>query len=187
MPLEYPSLVLSETLVLPVSSTAASYGISAPGYTQSVSTALGAIDCQHAQTANIRFFIDGSNNNTFTCRIYGRSGTVGGLDFQMTYLGLATCTAGTAHGSSGGTVTLAQLFVDTIVWTPSSAATSPTGPMTTISTARGTSPGVAHSPADNTIATLELNELCGAQSLYFDFNTGGSATGMNALVELSRN
>lgn len=195
-PLPYPNLTSAATRVMATSSTGAAYAISAGGYTQTGPSTVntGIIEIGSAQSVDIQFF-GNADNATFDCRIWAKiphaNTTVNTADFELRYLGLAAVTCGSITGSASASVgppsavSATEYIADTITWTPSSAATSPTGPGVISAAAKGLSSGSAYSPANNTPAVLYLTNLDGATSLVFDFLVG-TATAANALCMVGR-
>ena len=189
-PIPYPNLTSPSTRVMATSSTGLAYAISGGQYTQTGPSTVntGTVEIGSAQSADIEFF-GNANNATFDCRIWAKiphANTTGNtLDFKLRYLGVANVVCGSITGSTNGAVSATEYIADTIVWTPSSAATSPTGPGTTSAAAKGLSSGAAHSPADNTPAILYLTNLDGATGLVFDFLVV-TATAANAMCMAGR-
>lgn len=125
-------------------------------------------------TAQFLFYATGSDNNTFSARVYGwsRVGPVDQDPNKNIYVPVMICEvaltiSSTLPGVAGCQVVATELFADTITLTTGNTAkctiTSPTG--------------------DVSAACLEV-DFTGFPVLEVVFSTGSSATDMNALYRL---
>jgi len=123
-----------------------------------------------------------------SARVWGvtkGSNASGGLsDCRIEYLGLAASTLSVAVGAaaSGVLVLNSERLADTLVWTVSTTATTPKGPMAVIETAYNEGASAAYSPADDTPAHLHLPSLGRFDGLILEFGPLTNATGVNALI-----
>jgi len=172
--------------------------ISTAGAAQALTSARKAMPWASAATfpiepvtgsARVSFF--GTVNNA-TCDvhvwgvIYGRGNGKPETDFRMEYLGKAAIVIGNTPGCAGSAATdapvgSAELMADTIVWTPSTTATTPKGPMSVLETAMNEGVAAAYSPANDTPAHLVLPSLGRFHGLIFEFAVASSGL-VNALV-----
>ena len=129
---------------------------------------------------SVRFYASGADNATVDYKLWSvyavrdEQNTI--VAYELALLGNGTATFGTAVGLGGNDpVGTAERFADTLTWTAGAA-------LTRASLLFGAQESV-HSPADNTIACLSLNDVDRAIGVLVEFGTG-TATGVNALIEV---
>jgi len=182
-------LMKSAVKVSATDSTETDYAYTFPGVFTSAYTTktLGSCVVFNAQTAVINFVGVGSDGQTFNCTIWGKvpiSDANGNLTshFYLQPLGVANLTLGNAGAYAGSSAfSSSYLFADTIVWTPSTTATTPVGNYTDLCAGLGANTGTVSNGA-NTPATLILALAGQCVELIFDFKMV-SATSANAFVQ----
>lgn len=105
-------------------------------------------------------------------------------DWSLEQYGAGSATLSTAVGAAttGVPVLSTERIADTITWTVSTTATTPTGPGALIEASNGLGVSFVYSPADNTPAFLSIPDLDGAAGFVIEFDLG-TATSANAVVE----
>lgn len=148
-----------------------------------------------AQGVQVWFCGTGADNSTFDYRIWLLDGGVRDLptigstqgtsviqsDYQWSYWGGGSCTLSTAVGVASGLVTASERYADTITFTLSTTATTPSGPGTVLETAYASPGTAAYSPADNTPGMLVIPRLGWPSGIVIDFDMTG-ATSAFALI-----
>jgi len=182
-------MLTDEKKYLTVNSAGAAFALTAGRKLWSTLSAAATIFSLEAiGSARISFFGAGNDNGTFSARVWGvtkGSNASGGLsDCRIEYLGQAASTLSVAVGAaaSGVLVLNSERLADTLVWTVSTTATTPKGPMAVIETAYNEGASAAYSPADDTPAHLHLPSLGRFDGLILEFGPLTNATGVNALI-----
>lgn len=182
-------LIKPSIKVMATDSTAADYTFTFPGVfnTSYTSANLGSVVVANAQNAVITFVGTGADNATFTCTIWAKvpiAGATALLDssYFLQSVGVATCILSTMTIATGTTAfPTTYRVVDTIVWVPSTNATTPVGNYTDLCAAFGVGTGTVNN-GGNTPATLILPVAGECESFVFDFKLG-TATAMNAFAQ----
>lgn len=149
--------------------------------------------------ARLRFFGAGADNATGTYRLWSVWGgyntsaqtpnpLVANLsDIDLCSVGAGALTLSTAVGPTGdtGLVLSSERLADTVTYTTSTTATTPPGPQTVFESAYGLGTSGVYSPVANVPGCLVIPDFgSGCLGFVLEFALG-TATGLNALVELT--
>ena len=140
-----------------------------------------------ALSATLQVVAVGSDGHTINFRVLIRTSILG-ADGNPSGNYLVRCVGQGVATLGALTVTLngvTMRYADTITFTPATSATTMKGSQSAFASARAEDPGTPYSPADDTVAEVQINSLCRNGDLLLDFERG-SATSVNAILELAK-
>lgn len=125
----------------------------------------------------------GSASSTFTVTAYAckagfaTSGGNNSTDWELQLLGSFVCTVGSGTGATdSGAVLTSERIVNSFVWTPATASTTPPGISAYLTSAYGAGPVTTYSPAGALPAKIIFTDCGNAGCILLDVgSTGGSS------------